>query len=139
MSKHFFTSESVGMGHPDKLADRISDSVLDACLAQDPNSRVACETMVATGLVVLAGEITTNANLDYQKIARGAIERVGYTNDAYGINASSCAVLVALHPQSPDIARGVDQSSDIQDVGAGDQGLMFGYACDRLRNSCRFR
>ena len=131
MSKHFFTSESVGMGHPDKLADRISDSVLDACLAQDPNSRVACETMVATGLVVLAGEITTNANLDYQKIARGAIERVGYTNDAYGINASSCAVLVALHPQSPDIARGVDQSSDIQDVGAGDQGLMFGYACDQ--------
>lgn len=131
MTKRFFTSEAVGMGHPDKLADRISDSVLDACLAQDPMSRVACETMCATGLVVVAGEITTKAVLDYQNIVRGAVRRVGYTNEAFGVSADSCAVLVAIDPQSPDIAQGVDSSSDSQDQGAGDQGLMFGYACNQ--------
>ena len=130
MAKRYFTSEAVGMGHPDKLADRVSDSVLDACLAQDPMSRVACETMTTTGLAVVAGEITTKAQLDYQQIVRGAIERVGYTDDEYGINAKTCAVMIALDRQSPDIAQGVD-ASDSKDVGAGDQGLMFGYACNQ--------
>ena len=130
MSKRYFTSEAVGMGHPDKLADRISDSVLDACLAQDPFSRVACETMVTTGLAVVAGEITTQARLDYQQIVRGAINRVGYTDDEFGINGNTCAVMIALDRQSPDIAQGVD-STESKDVGAGDQGLMFGYACNQ--------
>lgn len=130
MAKRYFTSEAVGMGHPDKLADRISDSVLDACLAQDSKSRVACETLVTTGVAVVAGEITTNAQLDYQQVVRGAIERVGYIDDEYGINAKTCAVMVALDRQSPDIAQGVD-STDTKDVGAGDQGLMFGYACNQ--------
>jgi len=130
MAKRYFTSEAVGMGHPDKLADRISDSVLDACLAQDSKSRVACETLVTTGVAVVAGEITTSAQLDYQQVVRGAIERVGYTDDEYGINAKTCAVMVALDRQSPDIAQGVD-ASESKDVGAGDQGLMFGYACNQ--------
>ena len=130
MSKRFFTSEAVGMGHPDKLADRISDSVLDACLEQDKYSRVACETMTTTGLIVVAGEISTKAQLDYQKVVRGAVERVGYTDDEFGINGSTCAVMIALDQQSPDIAQGVD-STDDKDVGAGDQGLMFGYACNQ--------
>lgn len=130
MSKRYFTSEAVGMGHPDKVADRISDSVLDACLAQDPMSRVACETMITTGFAVIAGEITTQAQFDYQQVVRGVIERVGYTDDSFGINGRTCGVMVALDHQSPDIARGVD-SSDCKDVGAGDQGLMFGYACNQ--------
>ncbi|MEZ6093917.1 MAG: methionine adenosyltransferase [Pirellulaceae bacterium] len=126
-----FTSESVSMGHPDKLADQISDGVLDAMLAQDPNSRVACETMVTTGLAVLAGEITSKAVVDFQEVVRGVISDVGYTDDEMGICAKTCAVMVALDKQSPDIAQGVDSNdSSGKAIGAGDQGLMFGYACD---------
>ncbi len=129
--KYLFTSESVSMGHPDKLADIVSDSILDACLAQDPLSRVACETLVTTGLCIMAGEITTKAVLDYQDVAREAIRYVGYTHDEWGINADYCSVLVALHKQSPDIAMGVnDDAAKGKDIGAGDQGLMFGYACN---------
>ncbi len=129
--KHYFTSESVSMGHPDKLADQISDGVLDALLAQDPNSRVACETMVTTGLAIIAGEITTKAVIDYQDVVRNVIKEVGYTDDQMGICNETCAVLVSLDRQSPDIAQGVDSdASSGKDVGAGDQGLMFGYACN---------
>ncbi len=132
MSKEFFfTSESVGEGHPDKVADQISDSILDAILAQDPRSRVAAETLCNTGLVVLAGEITTNANVDYIQIARNTLKRIGYDNTEFGIDYKGCAVLVAYDKQSPDIAQGVDKAHDNNlDQGAGDQGLMFGYACD---------
>ncbi|MEX2141004.1 MAG: methionine adenosyltransferase [Pirellulales bacterium] len=129
--KFLFTSESVSMGHPDKLADQISDGVLDACFAQDPMSRVACETMVATGLAIVAGEITTKATVDYQAVARQVIREVGYTDDQMGICADTCAVLLALNRQSPDIAQGVnDNAASGKDIGAGDQGLMFGYACN---------
>ena len=121
--RHLFTSESVTEGHPDKIADQISDSVLDAILAQDPKGRVACETLVTTGLVVLAGEITTTAIVDFQEIARATIKDVGYTRAKFGFDADTCAVLSSLHKQSPDISMGVDTG------GAGDQGLMFGYAC----------
>ena len=121
--KYLFTSESVSMGHPDKLADQISDSILDAMLAQDPTSRVACETMVTTGLAVVAGEITSKAEVDVEKIVRDVIREVGYTSDEIGIGADSCEVMVKLDQQSPDIAQGVDRD------GAGDQGLMFGFAC----------
>ena len=129
--KYVFTSESVSMGHPDKLADRISDSVLDALLAQDPMSRVACETVVTTGLAMIVGEITTKAIVNYPDIVRKAILDVGYTDDEWGINGKSCNVMVALDGQSPDIAMGVDDDSNKgKDIGAGDQGLMFGYACN---------
>jgi S-adenosylmethionine synthetase len=129
--KFLFTSESVSMGHPDKLADRISDSVLDALLAQDPTSRVACETMVTTGIAIIAGEITTKAVVDYTQIVRDAIKAVGYDDDQMGICHNTCAVMVSLDKQSPDIAQGVnDDSAKGKDIGAGDQGLMFGYACD---------
>ncbi len=129
--RYLFTSESVSMGHPDKLADQISDGVLDALLAQDPYSRVACETLVTTGLALIAGEITTKANIDYQSVVRDVIRQVGYTDDLMGINADTCAVLTTLDRQSPDIAQGVDEDSKAgKDIGAGDQGLMFGYACN---------
>ena len=131
MSEYFFTSESVSEGHPDKLADQVSDSILDAILEQDPTARVAAETLANTGLVVLAGEITTTANVDYIKVARDTIRYIGYDNTDYGIDYKGCAVLVAYDKQSPDIAQGVDGAlDDPLDQGAGDQGLMFGYACD---------
>ena len=131
MARSLFTSESVSMGHPDKVADQVSDAVLDALLAQDPNSRVACETMVTTGICIIAGEITTTARVDYQDVVREAIRGIGYTDDAFGINADTCAVMVSLDRQSPDIAQGVDDDKGLHvEQGAGDQGLMFGYACD---------
>ena len=126
-----FTSESVSEGHPDKVADQISDAILDAIFTQDPYSRVAAETLTNTGLVVLAGEITTGANVDYIQVARDTIKRIGYDNTDYGIDYKGCAVLVAYDKQSNDIAQGVDHASDdYLNIGAGDQGLMFGYACD---------
>ena len=126
-----FTSESVSEGHPDKVADQISDAILDAIFQQDPRSRVAAETLTNTGLVVLAGEITTQANVDYIQVARDTIKRIGYDNTEYGIDYKGCAVLVAYDKQSNDIAQGVDHASDdYLNIGAGDQGLMFGYACD---------
>ena len=120
---YLFTSESVTEGHPDKMADQISDAVLDEALRQDPASRVACETLVNTGIVMLAGEITTEGYIDFAKIARKTVEEIGYTDASFGFDATSCAVVSAIDPQSPDIAMGVDPG------GAGDQGLMFGYAC----------
>ena len=138
MEKRLFTSESVTEGHPDKICDQVSDAVLDALLAQDPMSRVACETSTTTGIVVLMGEITTRAHVDYQSIARETIREIGYTRGKYGFDCDTCAVLTAIHAQSPDIAQGVDralearESDDAEEdlnTGAGDQGLMFGYAC----------
>jgi S-adenosylmethionine synthetase len=130
MARQLFTSESVSMGHPDKVADQISDAVLDAILAVDPMSRVACETLVTTGLCVIAGEITTKARLDYAQIARSTIKRIGYTDDAFGINGDTCAVMVTLDRQSPDISQGVTEGQGLhKEQGAGDQGLMFGFAC----------
>lgn len=129
--EHLFTSESVSEGHPDKVADQISDAILDAILAIDPKARVAAETLCNTGLVVLAGEITTHANVDYIKVARDTIKRIGYDNADYGIDYKSCAVMVCYDKQSLDIAQGVNEGSGLDlDQGAGDQGLMFGYACD---------
>ena len=139
--RRYFTSESVTEGHPDKVCDAISDSVLDACLAQDPMSRVACETAATTGLVLIMGEITSKANIDFQKIARDAIREIGYTDAKMGFDADSCAVVVAMDKQSADIAMGVDKAYEakenemteeqIEAIGAGDQGMMFGYASNQ--------
>ena len=130
VSTHLFTSESVSEGHPDKVADQISDAILDAMLAQDPLSRVACETMVTTGQVIVAGEITTRALVDIQSLVRETVRDIGYTDSACGFDYRSCGVLVALDSQSPDIAQGVDEDQGLhEEMGAGDQGMMFGYAC----------
>src|SRR6184192_1490512 len=131
-----FTSESVTEGHPDKIADQISDSVLDAVLTDDPNGRVACETLITTGLVVVAGEITTETYVDIKALVRKRIKEIGYTRAKYGFDAETCGVVVAIDEQSPDIAQGIDESYEVQHgdddpldkIGAGDQGMMFGYA-----------
>lgn len=144
MDKRLFTSESVTEGHPDKICDAVSDAILDALIEKDPMSRVACETAITTGLVLVMGEITTNAYVDIQKVVRKTIEEIGYDNGDYGFDANTCAVLTAIDEQSPDIAMGVDKALEVKEegarveapeaIGAGDQGMMFGYACDETED-----
>ncbi|MEX2199405.1 MAG: S-adenosylmethionine synthetase N-terminal domain-containing protein, partial [Burkholderiales bacterium] len=129
MSEHLFTSESVSEGHPDKVSDQISDAILDAIISQDPTSRVAAETLVKDNLIVLAGEITTGARVNYNEVARRTVKRIGYDDPMIGFDTHTCTVIVAYGEQSKNIAQGVDRKVDM-DQGAGDQGLMFGYACD---------
>ncbi|MEL6987559.1 MAG: methionine adenosyltransferase [Bacteroidota bacterium] len=131
---YLFTSESVSEGHPDKVSDQISDAILDAFLAQDPNSKVACETLVTTGLAVVSGEVRSNAYVDVQTTVRGVIKKIGYTKSEYQFDADSCGVMSAIHEQSADIAQGVDVGKKDEDQGAGDQGMMFGYATDETSN-----
>ena len=146
MERRLFTSESVTEGHPDKICDQISDAILDALLAKDPQSRVACETSTTTGLVVLMGEISTKAHIDYQSIVREKIREIGYTRGKYGFDCDTCAVLTAIHQQSPDIAQGVDHALEVRDggddslldIGAGDQGLMFGRSSLLVRSASSF-
>ncbi|MFP4083068.1 MAG: methionine adenosyltransferase [Candidatus Aminicenantes bacterium] len=126
--RHFFTSESVTEGHPDKICDQISDAILDDLISQDPHSRVACETLVTTGMVLIAGEITSNGYCEFQKVVRNTVKEIGYTRAKYGFDYETCGVISSIHEQSADIARGVDETDD-REQGAGDQGLMFGYAC----------
>lgn len=134
LMSYFFTSESVSEGHPDKIADQISDAILDEFLAYDSSSKVACETLVTTGQVVLAGEVKSKAYVDVSEVARSVIEKIGYTKSEYGFEANSCGIMASIHEQSDDINRGVDQKNDPMDQGAGDQGMMFGYATDETDN-----
>src|ERR671913_1506927 len=136
-TSHLFTSESVTEGHPDKIADQISDAILDAAISDDPESRIACETLVTTGLVIVAGEMTTETYVDIPNLVREKVARIGYTRAKFGFDAETCGVITSIDPQSPDIAQGVDKALEVRagleemdEIGAGDQGMMFGYACE---------